>query len=262
MRDFADENVAPVRRVSDLRMAFQAEIRIALGEELIVDAAVRLMADHATFTHRFVFVDERTRLLAMALGAGLIQPRHGQTGTEFQDVFAVRVMALDAIHLAFHHRMVMRQVKFGVRVLVALITGRGVFAGIQDELTASTTRGDVFAAGAVAGFAAGRHRTLDILAMKPRVRAAGKFLCDGGMTIQARLVADKRSPFDMWRRDNSAGDGRAGAKNEDGGDQAKADNGSGQPATGTKEKQPAALGAGTHYLTVVDWIDHRVVRDL
>ncbi len=198
----------------------------------------------------------------MTLGAGLIQPCHRQTGTGFQDVFAMRVVALDAIHVAFHHRMVVRQMKLGVGILMALVASGRVFAGIQDELAASATGGDVFAAGAVAGFTAGRHRALDVLAMKPRVRAAGKFLRDGGMAIQTRLVADKGSPFDMWRRDNGARDGGAGAKNEDGGDQAKADNGSGQPATGTKEKQPAAFGAGTHYLTVVDWIDHRVVRDL
>ncbi len=60
MRDFADENVATIRRVSHLCVAFEAEIRIALREQLVVDATVWLMADHTTFAHRLMFVDERT----------------------------------------------------------------------------------------------------------------------------------------------------------------------------------------------------------
>src|SRR5258706_10084667 len=89
----------------------------------------------------------------MTLGAIYVEARHGKSARRFHDVHAMRVVALDAVHFAFDDGMMLREVEFGMCFQVALKTGGGVLAGIDDELAASAARHDVFAGGAVAGFA-------------------------------------------------------------------------------------------------------------
>src|SRR5439155_501087 len=83
----------------------------AASEQLGVDRAVRRVANRTALAERFVFEHERPGLLAMALRAGLVQPRHGQSAVRFHDVAAVRVVTLDAVHPVFNHRMMLRQVE-------------------------------------------------------------------------------------------------------------------------------------------------------
>jgi len=78
----------------------------------------------------------------------MASPRAG-----FHNVHAVRVMALDAVHLALDDRVVLRQVEFRVGIQVALKGRRRGPCGIDDEFAASAAYHDVFAGGAVAGFA-------------------------------------------------------------------------------------------------------------
>lgn len=60
-------------RALRLSVALEAKIIVAFGEQLGIDRAVRVVADRAAFTQGFVLEDERFALLAMALGAGLIE---------------------------------------------------------------------------------------------------------------------------------------------------------------------------------------------
>jgi len=87
---------------------------------------------------------ERSRLFAMAPGTGFVQPRHCQATRVFHDVLTVWVVALHAVHPVLNDRMMMRQIKLGVRFEMALKAGRGIFAGIDDEF-ASAARRDVSA---------------------------------------------------------------------------------------------------------------------
>ena len=58
------------RAVLDLlKMALQAKVRVAFGEELGVHAAVGVMAGDAAFARCFVFKDVRATLRGMALEA-------------------------------------------------------------------------------------------------------------------------------------------------------------------------------------------------
>jgi len=68
----------------------------------------------------------------------------------------MRIVALDAIHLAFKNRVMLRQMKFRAGFLVALEASLRVFAGIDDKFlkAAPTGHGDVLAARTMAGFAA------------------------------------------------------------------------------------------------------------
>jgi len=141
------------RRVCRLGVALEAQVVVSLDQQLGVDRAVWVMADRAAFAHRFVLEDERLGLFAMTLGAGFIEPRHREAVGGFHEVATVRVMALHAIHFAFDHRMMLRQVELRVRLEMALKTSRRVPARINNEFATSTADSDVFAAGAVAGFA-------------------------------------------------------------------------------------------------------------
>jgi hypothetical protein len=138
----------------------------------------------------------------MALGAVLIPPRHGQPAGGFHDVHAVRVVALDAIHAAFQDLVVLGEVELSLEVQVALKTRGRVLARIDDEsfAAAPAARGDMFAAGTVAGFepALANHR--GILGMNPRVRAGWKSSHNVGMAIRAGLVADELRAGDFQRR--------------------------------------------------------------
>src|SRR5580765_7621399 len=114
---------------------------------------MRVVANRAAFPHRGVLEDERPGLLAMRLAAGFILARHSQASSGLQDVHPMRVMALDAIHLSFKDRMMLGKVELRARFLMALETGFGVFARIQDKFlrAAATRHRDVLAARAVAG---------------------------------------------------------------------------------------------------------------
>jgi hypothetical protein len=193
-----------------LGVAAKAKIGITFDEHFLVDRAVRAVADDATFPQRIVLEDKWPSLVSMALGATLIPPRHGQAAGGFHDVRAVRVVALDAVHAAFNDRVMLGQVELSLHIQVALKTSRRVVARINNEFfrAAQARRGDMFAAGAVTGFAPALTGHRRRLGMNPRVRAGGKSSHNFRMTIHARLVADKmRARNFQGRHDFGSGRG-------------------------------------------------------
>lgn len=149
-----DENPGVTRRrTCRLSVTFQAQIVVAFDQQLRIYRAVRMVADRAAFAHRFMLEDKRSGLFAMTLGTGFVESRHGKAADGFHNVAPVRIVALHAIHFSFNDRMMLRQGEFGVRLEMTLKAGGGVFTGIDDEFAAPAAAGDVFAAGAVAGFA-------------------------------------------------------------------------------------------------------------
>ena len=117
MIDVSNENVPGCFLL--LEMAFDAKRRVALIQQALVDGAVRRMADGATLAQRFMLVDKRAALLRVTLEAGLVFAQERKTaGFEFlldicrrafnRDAF-VYFMTIRAAHLAFEHRMMMRQ---------------------------------------------------------------------------------------------------------------------------------------------------------
>lgn len=188
--NLADVNVAGGHGGAlHLCVAAQTKICVGLNEQHPVDGTVRIVAGHAAFAHRFMLKNERSRLLAMTLRARFILPRHEQSARRFENVIAVRVVALHAIHVAFDDRMMRRQFKFRVNFQMAAKTGFGIFVRIDDELTLAAGF-DVAAAGAVTGFAAGFRRHLRVGKRDARVRAGVEFARDVRMTIRADAIAD------------------------------------------------------------------------
>ena len=117
MIDVSNENVSGCFLL--LEMAFDAKRRVALIQETLVDGTVRRMANDASLAQRFMLVDKRAALLRVTLEAGLVFAQERKTaGFEFlldvcrrafnRDAF-VYLMTIGAAHLAFQHRMMMRQ---------------------------------------------------------------------------------------------------------------------------------------------------------
>jgi hypothetical protein len=153
----ANENLSGANeRTLSLGVTLEAEIVVAFDEQLGVDRTVRAMTNSAAFAQGFVFKNEWLGLFAVTGGAGLVQSRHGEAAGRFQDVSPVRVVTLNAIHPAFDHGMMLRQVEFRMGFEMAIEARGCVFAGIKNELPASAANGDVFTAGAVTRFATAR----------------------------------------------------------------------------------------------------------
>ena len=142
-------------RALHLRMAAQTEIRVANGQHLRVDRAMRVMTTCATFTEGRVLKNEGQRLLSMTLRAVFIKPRHGESAGGLHDVHAVGIMALNAIHFSLNDRVVLRKLERSTNFLMTLKAALGIPAGIDDELFEATTTShrDMFATRAVTGFA-------------------------------------------------------------------------------------------------------------
>ncbi len=138
-----------------LGVAFEAEVGIALGEHLAVDGAVGCVAGDAALAIGLVLEDKGTRLFPVALRALLIESGHPQAAGSLEDLAAVRVMALDAVHLAFHDGVMLWQTKLHVDILVAGEAGLRVLARIEDQIRSIARGFDVAAAGAVAALATG-----------------------------------------------------------------------------------------------------------
>lgn len=151
MRNVANENIATSGM--DLRVAFETKIVVPLHEHLVIDRTVRAVTNRASLPQRFVLVNHHFRLLAMALRAAFILPGKRQAACRFENVRAMRVMALDTIHLPFENRMMLRQFKFGVGIDMALETSVRILAWVHNENTSATSCLDVFAARTVTGLA-------------------------------------------------------------------------------------------------------------
>lgn len=149
MRNAADENFSG--RSARLRVAAQAEIGIVLNEHFAIDRAVRIVANGAAFAHCLVFKHEWPRLVLMTLRATFVQLRHRESARAFENIAAVRVVALNAIHRAFDHGMMPRQREIGVNPDVTLKARRRIFSGIDDEFGVAGF--GVAAAWSVTGFA-------------------------------------------------------------------------------------------------------------
>ena len=140
----------PATGLLNLRVAFETQVWVALDQHFPVHRAVWSVTDRAAFAESFMLENKRSCLFPMTLSAILIEAGHGQSARGLEDVRAVRIMALDAIHAVFNYRMMLRKVEFGMCLQMAIETCRRVFARVYDELATPAPGGDMFAAGAVA----------------------------------------------------------------------------------------------------------------
>ena len=211
MVNVTDVKVSDCTRLSHLGVTLDAEIHVTLQEHLCVDGTVRIVADGATLAQSGMLEYVRPRLLSMTGGAIFVQARNCQSTCGFHDVHAMRVVALDTIHFAFENRVMLRQMEFRARFLMALETGCGVVAGIDDEFFEASAAGhdNVLAPRAVAGFTAELAGHVGLFQTHPRVRTGGKHTGNVRMAIRAGFVPNVSSSLDL-QRDNDRSIGRTG----------------------------------------------------
>ncbi len=180
------------------------------------------MAHRASLAYRFMLVHERTALLRVTLEARfisaeecksaafkpLLNVRRGALGG---DPF-VRFMAIAAAHLAFKHRMVMRQGERCANFQMTLETGVGRLPRIDDR-ACSAASFDVQAPGSVARLAT---HVLCVVALRlqTRVRGCPKIAHDLFMAGGAFLRADELRAGNAGRRNNCSARRTAGKQND------------------------------------------------
>jgi hypothetical protein len=164
----------------------------------------------APFAQGFVFENKWPRLLPMALCAVLIQPRHRQPARWFEYVAAVRIVALDAVHVTFNHWMMLRHAEFRFRLQMALKTRSRVFSRVHNKLTSSSACLDVLAAGPVAGFAARFAVESGVVDVDTGMGTGGKNSGNIRMTLGTGAIADIGCARDIRRCNNRSSESRAG----------------------------------------------------
>lgn len=210
-------NIADINLTTEsghLGMAFQAQVIVTLDQHLIRDRPVRLMADRATFAQRFMMENHRTRLLAMAFSAAFIHARHAcrwphtqrSAMRRFKNIGSMRIVALDAIHPAFEHGVMLRQLELRVNIHMARETRFRIAPGIHDEL-ASASSLHMQAARPVTGFTSSGIGVWGAIDMQTRVRTRSERSRELGMTIDARFVADESRSLDLRRSNDAARNG-------------------------------------------------------
>ena len=150
---FTGNDRAVAFRNGVFKMAFQAEIGVALNEHFLVHRTMRAVARDAAFAHGVVFENEWTLLRRVAFGAGFILALESACAATLDRIALVRIMAFRAAHFSGEHRMAVRQAELATLVEMALETSFGGFPRIYDGAFAAAGL-HVFTAGTVAAFTA------------------------------------------------------------------------------------------------------------
>ena len=180
------------------------------------------MASGATLTHCFVLIDKWPALLRVTLEAGFVSAQESKAaaselllnicrGALDCDPF-VRFVAITAAHLAFKHRMVMRQRERCANFQMTLETGVGRLPRIDDRACSSASF-DVQAPGSVARLAT---HVLCVVALRLQTRMSScpKIAHDLFMAGGAFLRADELRAGNAGRRNNCSARRTAGKQND------------------------------------------------
>ena len=152
------------------------------------------MAHRASFTQGFMLENKRPCLFPMTLRAILVEAGHRQPAGRFEYVRTVRIMTLHAIHVSLEDGMgVLGQVELGMRLQMAIETGRWVLSWIDDELSSPPTCCNMLAPGSVTGFAPGSVRQLCIVKIETSMSAGRKVARDIRMAIITGRISHIRS---------------------------------------------------------------------
>jgi hypothetical protein len=199
--DISDENL-PRGDVGtlDLGMTPQAKVRIRLGEQLGVNGPVNAMARCAALAHRRMLEHKRSRLRPVTLGTRLIRAAHGKTTSRLENVAAMWIVTLDAVHFAFDDGMVLRQMELSLDRTVAFKTGGRIAAGIDNEFSSAATTGDVETARPVARLTASLPRGPAVFETNAGVGTGRKNSGDISVALGAATVANKSGSRNLGSR--------------------------------------------------------------
>jgi hypothetical protein len=206
--DVSNENVPGYFLL--LEMALYAERRVAFVQQALVDGAVGRMANSAPLPHRLVLIHKWAALLCVTLETGFVSGHKSKAaGSELllnicrgalgRDPF-VWLMAIAAAHLAFQHRMMMRQLKRCANVQVTLETGVRRLSWIDDRAR-SPAGLNVQTPGTVTRFAA-HVLCVFSFCLQPGVSGCSEIAHDLFVAGRALLRANKLGARDAGRGEN------------------------------------------------------------
>jgi hypothetical protein len=146
------------------------------------------MASGATLTHCFVLIDKWPALLRVTLEAGFVSAQESKAaaselllnicwGALDCDPF-VRFMAITAAHLAFQHRMMMRQLERCANLQVTLETSVRRLSRIDDRARAAAS--------------------FDVQTPGPVARLAAHVLCISPFRLQSRVRGCPEVAHDLF----------------------------------------------------------------
>jgi len=161
-----------------------------------------------------VFERHGTGLLSMTGGATFVDARHGQSTGRFENIRAMGIMALHAIHAAFQDGVMLRKIKLGVNFQMTFKASRRVLAGVYNELASSAPRRHVQAAGTMTGFTPALARWRNPFDVDAGVGTGREVPRVGGMAFGAGLVADVMRARNLRRSSDGIRDGRARVEQE------------------------------------------------
>jgi len=132
-----------------LKMALYTEGRVTFVQQSLINGAVRRMTNDATLSYRLMLINKWAALLCVTFEAGFVSSQESKaTRSELllnirldalgRDSF-VRFVAIAAAHLAFKHRMMMRQLKRRTNIQVTLETSVGRLSRIDDCTSAAAS---------------------------------------------------------------------------------------------------------------------------
>ena len=196
-------------RALNLGVAAETKVGVVHHEHFQIDGTVRIVADGTTLTKRFMLKNERPGLVLMTLGATFILSGHGEATGRFENVAAMGIMAVNAVHVALNHGVMLGEIEFGLNIQMTLETGFGIFTGVNDKLGGATGT-NVLAAGAMTGFTPALAGHGHVGKMQPRMGTGRKFTDDRGVTIGTSPVTDKMGTGNFQRRRHLCGGGGAG----------------------------------------------------
>jgi len=146
------------------------------------------MASGASLAHRLVFIDKRPALLRVTFEAGFVSAQKSKAaGSELllnvcrstldRDPF-VRFMAITAAHLAFQHRMMMRQLERCANFQVTLETSVRRLSRINDRARTAAS--------------------LDVQTPRSVTRLAAHVLCIFPFRLQSRVSGCPEVAHDLF----------------------------------------------------------------
>jgi hypothetical protein len=140
--------------------------------------------------------DKRPRLLAMTLRAIFVEAGHRQSGRQpggrgtraLKNIPPMRIVALNAIHVALYHWMMLRHSKFGLCLQMALKTRRRIFPWVHNELPAPAAGFDMLAPGPMTRLASCLTAELRVIDMHAGMRTRRKYSRDVRMALCASTI--------------------------------------------------------------------------
>ena len=137
-----------------LKVALEAEHLIARHQELLVDGTVRIVAGGATLTQRLMLEDKWSFLRRVALKTDFIFAHQIRGTSTLHNGSLVGIMAVAAAHPPLHHAVAVGKIELGADFQMALETGLGILARIDDQLCIPPGT-HMQATGSMASFASG-----------------------------------------------------------------------------------------------------------